>query len=390
MSRLPPTHFAKLAIMVLFGACGDGGTSPTGNGGTTTPVVSSVVINVSEVTLTSLGDTVTLTAQASDASGNTVSGKTFTWASSNAEVATVSSTGLVTAVSNGSVTITATTNGVSGMATVVVGVDSVIRVAAFNIQVFGKTKAGKDSVMSILARIVREFDLVVVQEIRDISETVADDFLTRINADSGVDYAMYEGPRLGRTTSKEQYVAYYRTSRIERLDAYIQPDPDDVFEREPLVATFRAGNFDFTLVAAHIKPDSADTELAALAGVAHALLVEHPDEGDVILLGDFNADCRFFDEDDDSHPLRAQDFHWVIDNEWDTTTTATDCTYDRIVLVSNTFSSEYVAGSAAPFYFDERYGLTEAEFVQSVSDHYPVVAEFFIAERDDDPQGSGG
>ena len=30
MSRLAPAHFAKLATLVLFGAC-DGGTSPTGS-----------------------------------------------------------------------------------------------------------------------------------------------------------------------------------------------------------------------------------------------------------------------------------------------------------------------------------------------------------------------
>lgn len=67
MSRLAPTHFAKLATLVLFGACGD---SSNGNG-PTTAVVSSVVVSVSEVALTSLGETVTLTAQARDASVNT-------------------------------------------------------------------------------------------------------------------------------------------------------------------------------------------------------------------------------------------------------------------------------------------------------------------------------
>lgn len=120
MSRLAPAHFAKLASLVLFGACGDGGASPTGNGSTTTPVVSSVVISVSEVTLTSLGDTLTLTAEARDASGNSVSGKSFTWTSSNGEVATVSTTGLVTAVANGSATITATADGVNGTASITV------------------------------------------------------------------------------------------------------------------------------------------------------------------------------------------------------------------------------------------------------------------------------
>lgn len=85
----------------------------------------------------------------------------------------------------------------------------VIRVAAFNIQVFGKTKAGKPEVMDVLARVARGFDIVVVQEVRDASETVADRFLERINEEPGPRYAMYEGSRLGRTVSKEQSIAYY-------------------------------------------------------------------------------------------------------------------------------------------------------------------------------------
>ena len=35
MSRLASAHFAKLTALVLFGACGDSGASPTDNGGTT-------------------------------------------------------------------------------------------------------------------------------------------------------------------------------------------------------------------------------------------------------------------------------------------------------------------------------------------------------------------
>ena len=89
----------------------------TGNG---TVTVASVVVTSSTATLESLGETVQLTASAKDASGNTISGKTFTWSSSDPSIATVSSSGLVTAVANGGATITATTNGVSGTAMVVV------------------------------------------------------------------------------------------------------------------------------------------------------------------------------------------------------------------------------------------------------------------------------
>ena len=65
------------------------------------PVVASVVVTPPADTLLSLGETVQLTASARDASGNPISGKVFTWSSSDASCATVNSSGLVTAAGNG-------------------------------------------------------------------------------------------------------------------------------------------------------------------------------------------------------------------------------------------------------------------------------------------------
>jgi uncharacterized cupredoxin-like copper-binding protein len=67
-----------------------------------------------------LGETTTLSAQALDASAQAISGKTFTWSSSDEAVATVSSTGELTTVNGGSATISASTDGISGSATVTV------------------------------------------------------------------------------------------------------------------------------------------------------------------------------------------------------------------------------------------------------------------------------
>src|SRR5439155_9492680 len=61
--------------------------------------------------------TVQLTATPQDANGNPLRGRTVTWATSNAGVGTVSSTGLVTGVAAGTATITATSEGKSGAAT---------------------------------------------------------------------------------------------------------------------------------------------------------------------------------------------------------------------------------------------------------------------------------
>ena len=104
-----------LSACLTMWACGDG---PAGPGDTTPPQVASVVLTPASATLVSLGETVQLAASARDGSGNPMSGKTFTWSSSDGGVATVSSSGLVTAVTNGSTTITATTGGVSGTASV--------------------------------------------------------------------------------------------------------------------------------------------------------------------------------------------------------------------------------------------------------------------------------
>ncbi|MGD2123026.1 MAG: PQQ-binding-like beta-propeller repeat protein, partial [Gemmatimonadota bacterium] len=119
----------RFASAIVFGSlvllgCGDGG--GTGGTGPTSPVqVATVEINPSTHTFTALDLSHQLTAVARDAEGNVISGKEFTWASSNANVAFVNWTnGVVTSVSNGSSTITATVDGKAGSC--VVTVDQVL------------------------------------------------------------------------------------------------------------------------------------------------------------------------------------------------------------------------------------------------------------------------
>lgn len=83
------------------------------------PIIASVTVSPAVDTLTALGATVTLTAQARDRDGTLISGATFTWTGTNAAAATVSA-GLVTAVANGATVITATSGGHSASASVVV------------------------------------------------------------------------------------------------------------------------------------------------------------------------------------------------------------------------------------------------------------------------------
>ena len=67
------------------------------------------------------GQTVQLTATTKDANGNTLTGRTVTWASNNNPAATVSSSGLVTGVATGTALITAASEGKTGSAMIADG-----------------------------------------------------------------------------------------------------------------------------------------------------------------------------------------------------------------------------------------------------------------------------
>jgi uncharacterized protein YjdB len=85
---------------------------------TLTPVAS---VTVSPAAASAqVGQTILLSATTQDAAGNTLSGRTVTWATSNSSVATVNGSGLVTAVAAGSATITATSEGRNGTAAITV------------------------------------------------------------------------------------------------------------------------------------------------------------------------------------------------------------------------------------------------------------------------------
>ncbi len=263
---------------------------------------------------------------------------------------------------------------------------SEIKIASFNIQVFGKTKRAKEDVMKVLKKITKEFDVVLVQEIRDSKEETASYYLTKINED--FEYPKFnfiKSQRLGRTSSKEAYAYFYNTCQVEFLENsdYVYEDLNDIFEREPYIASFRAEDFDFTLAGIHIKPDDADSEIAHLADVVDSILNKNPNEKDIIVMGDFNADGSYFDEDTTSNTFKSFPYHWIITNDMDTMT-KTGWTYDRIVIRDSTLNYEYIPNSAEVFYFDQEYGITDQDFVVKVSDHYPIYARFRTDLGDDD------
>ena len=91
----------------------------SGTTSASTAPVASVTVSPAAASVT-VGQTALLTALLKDASGNVLTGRTVSWASSSSSVATVSGGGLVSGVAVGTATVTATSEGKSGTAAVTV------------------------------------------------------------------------------------------------------------------------------------------------------------------------------------------------------------------------------------------------------------------------------
>ena len=186
------------------------------------------------------------------------------------------------------------------------------------------------------------------------------------------------GPRLGRTSSKEQYVFIYDAARIavDPNTVYTVSDPADYLHREPLVAHFQArspnGNapFTFKLINIHTDPDETDIELDALDDVFLAVQHDGSGEDDVILLGDLNVDEYHLGQ-----LGQIPGIAWVVTGT--TTNTRRNHAYDNVVFQS-VATAEYT-GRWGVLDLQAEYGLTLDQALE-VSDHLPVWAEFSPSE----------
>jgi endonuclease/exonuclease/phosphatase family metal-dependent hydrolase len=262
-----------------------------------------------------------------------------------------------------------------------------IRVATFNIQDFGKSKAADPQVMAILARVISQFDVVALQETHggDADPVGA---LVQLLRSSGAQYAATISQPIGRTAQTESYAFLWDDARIRlvRDSAYLVHDPADRMHREPMVASFEAvvgaGDgrrpFRFTLINVHSSPSEVATsalenELNVLDDVY--LRVRQYDyqstgEEDFIMLGDLNVDTSGLGELGQIPKIES-----IAGNT--PTNTRRSKTYDHI-LIDRTLTREYT-GRFGVIDFQRDYGLN-AEQALMVSDHQPLWAEFSAYE----------
>ena len=252
-----------------------------------------------------------------------------------------------------------------------------LKIASFNVQVFGQSKLAKTPVRRALVRIIDRYDLLLFQEIRDQSEQAIYSLLAELNQESEHPYDIIVSGRMGSTDMKEQYAYFFRTDRLrvsgDRTYAEGDRRKQRKFERPPFMGHFESleTGFDFVAVGVHVDPDTAEDEIDSLVEV-YEEAKDFFGDPDVLLMGDFNADCQYLREGDfeDIRLWTDGRFHWLIDNDDDTTTGKNTCAFDRFVC-STPLKSKVVHNSADVFRFDSHVRLPVGG-VKKISDHYPI------------------
>jgi endonuclease/exonuclease/phosphatase family metal-dependent hydrolase len=269
--------------------------------------------------------------------------------------------------------------------------DETLNVATWNVREFGK-RPRTDAGIHYVAEVLGQFDLVALTELRDQLGDL-DRVLPLLGPYWRVLYSDYNEEAAGN----RERIAYLYDSRavtptglVAELDPPKVKGPDGEYRtkmewwRSPYMASFRAGDFDFILIAAHIRWGKNEkdrvVELQAMADWVDARVRSKGcEDHDVIVMGDFNVpstDSALY-KALTSRGLTAPKSLWGLKSNLDRT-----ATYDQI-LHYTTYTDMYDDSGGVVDFHDggawralfpeaEFKGMTELDYTFQMSDHLPL------------------
>jgi len=298
---------------------------------------------------------------------------------------------------------------------------SELTVCSFNIQFSGNFKK-KDN--ETLAKILKDYDIIVVQEIvaPPVSGTYPDGVSYNADPESaqflqqmeneGFSYLLSEedtgtGDSIHlASTATEWWIAFYKPESVyNALDlpqGFLSEDRsnNDLYERVPYAFAFRTvdHHLDFVLISVHLQPgDSGPDQVrrkVELDAISDWIGRKNQTEKDFIILGDMNIKNReellnctpvnMISLNDECYPTNTSpnspkpydhvmyypDYTSEVNTDWDIVVV------DLVEAVRPYWNSAVGPFPGDPYVHDQ--------FRQYYSDHHPVVFKMDIPEEDDD------
>jgi len=264
--------------------------------------------------------------------------------------------------------------------------DETLNIATWNIREFG-SHARTEPAIHYIAEILGQFDLISVVELRDDLSDLA-----RVLAILGPYWKVVYSDMIPDAGGNRERLAFAydkravvftgfaaeaNPPRAKRGEEYLSKIS---WWRSPYMASFRAGNFDFVVLTAHIRWGGAlkgrRQELQLLADWVDAKRAEKTcEDKDILVMGDFNIPSR----DDDlfaaitSRGLAIPDALLGLKFGTDL---SKDRRYDQILHYPR-FSGKFTnAGGVLDFYAGNGAPLlprlTKEQFTLQLSDHLPL------------------
>ena len=256
---------------------------------------------------------------------------------------------------------------------------STLRLASWNIRILSDGSRDDDE-LDYIAKVLIEYDFIAIVELRD------EKVLKRTEAmlqDMGRDYDYLVSSPVGRGV-KERYAFLFDPQMVNVIeDGEVFPDPNDAFIREPYFATFKAGEFDFTVIAVHIiwgdSVGERQREIQELAKVYQTLQSANKAEQDVILVGDFNRAPKdkvaygpLLSIPSMGHLFQLPQKSHIKDTSL----------YDNIFFQMD-YVREYTGESGIDPFDEIHFGNDDTKALKAVSDHRPVWGIFHTHTDDD-------
>lgn len=252
-----------------------------------------------------------------------------------------------------------------------------LRVASWALDGLGPTKLGDEEVRQHLVGVMRQFDVIALQQIASVERDLVPRLADALN-EGTMRYDYVLGDPTGPDERPEQLAFVFDTTRlrVDRSQTYVLADPDDQVTYDPLVAWFQAAQppvseaWTFSLVNLRIDLARAPSEVDLLAEMLSSVRHDGRGEDDVILSGLFQADDRYLIPIVGGGGMRAS-----------VRSTSTDI-FGRHqtsnVLVDTDPTSEFI-GRGGVFDFLRVYNLSVAQ-AEAATRHLPVYAEFTAHE----------
>ena len=264
-----------------------------------------------------------------------------------------------------------------------------LKLAAWNIRIMSDNSR-TDAELEAIARTLVDYDFIAIVELRD---EVVLKRTQEILLQMGKAYQYQLSPAVGRSV-KERYAFLYREDLVGVVEqGELYPDAADGidnFSRDPYWATFRAGEFDFSVIAVHViwgdTVGPRKAEVRALADVYRYVQEANGVEEDVLLVGDFNRNPN---DAETYSPIMAIPSMTRLFDLPQKSHIRDSSLYDNIFFQTD-FVTEYLDISGIDKFDETDFGNDDKAANLAVSDHRPVWAVFGTNFEDDDGSDEDG